>query len=139
LRARSGDVPRLIEYFLAPFARAGKAVRFDPDAMALLQAYRWPGNVRELRNLIERLQILHEGGDVRASDLPPEFTRAPNSPRSGPAEPSGLVSLAEMERQHVERVLRATAWNKARAARILDVDIKTLNKKIRDFGLMKSA
>ncbi len=139
LRARGGDVPRLIEHFLAPYARAGKAVRFDADAMALLQAYRWPGNVRELRNLIERLQILHEGGDVRATDLPPEFTRTANAPRSSPAEPSGLVSLAEMERQHVERVLRATGWNKARAARILDVDIKTLNKKIRDFGLMKSA
>jgi DNA-binding NtrC family response regulator len=139
LRARGGDVPRLVDHFLAPFARVGKAVRFDAEAMELLRAYRWPGNVRELRNLIERLQILREGGEVRVGDLPAEFTGSAHGVRSPAPEPSTLVSLSEMERQHVERVLRATAWNKARAARILDVDIKTLNKKIRDFGLMKSA
>jgi DNA-binding NtrC family response regulator len=139
LRARGGDVPRLVDHFLAPFARVGKAVRFDAEAMELLRAYRWPGNVRELRNLIERLQILREGGEVRVGDLPAEFTGSAHGVRPPAPEPSTLVSLSEMERQHVERVLRATAWNKARAARILDVDIKTLNKKIRDFGLMKSA
>jgi len=48
-----------------------------------------------------------------------------------------LVALADVERRHVERVLNATGWNKARAARVLDVDVKTLNKKIRDFSLEK--
>ena len=48
-----------------------------------------------------------------------------------------LVPLADVERRHVERVLNATGWNKARAARVLDVDVKTLNKKIRDFSLEK--
>jgi DNA-binding protein Fis len=46
-----------------------------------------------------------------------------------------MVPLAEVERRHVERVLHATGWNKARAARVLGIDIKTLNKKIRDFTL----
>jgi DNA-binding protein Fis len=50
-----------------------------------------------------------------------------------------MLPLHEVERRHVERVLGATAWNKARAARILEVDIKTLNKKIRDFGLTRPA
>ena len=48
------------------------------------------------------------------------------------------MPLAEIERRHVERVLQATGWNKARAARVLEIDIKTLNKKIRDFALVQS-
>jgi transcriptional regulator with GAF, ATPase, and Fis domain len=57
-----------------------------------------------------------------------------------PYAPSdSLASLAQIEHRHVERVLQATAWNKARAARVLEVDIKTLNKKIRDFGITRPA
>jgi two-component system response regulator AtoC len=142
LRRRRDDVPHLVQHFLgAP--RGGKALRFAPDAMSLLVEYGWPGNIRELRNLIERLQILHEGQEVRGADLPAEFGRraaATTSPAATaatpPPEPGDvLVSLAEVERRHVERVLQATGWNKARAARVLEVDIKTLNKKIRDFKI----
>jgi DNA-binding NtrC family response regulator len=138
LRRRREDIPLLVEHFLAPFARAGKALTFSREAMERLVAYDWPGNIRELRNLIERLQILHEG-EVRATDLTPEFSRA-TAPAAGPAtEDEGpLGSLSEIERRHVERVLAATGWNKAKAARVLEVDIKTLNKKIRDSGLVKS-
>jgi transcriptional regulator with GAF, ATPase, and Fis domain len=139
LRRRRDDIPLLVEHFLAPFVRAGRAVRFDAQALDRLAAYHWPGNIRELRNIIERLQILHEGHDVGAADLPPEFERTAAPPPAGPeGEPTGLVPLAEVERRHVERVLHATGWNKARAARVLEVDIKTLNKKIRDFALARS-
>jgi DNA-binding NtrC family response regulator len=113
-------------------------LRFAPDAMARLVEYDWPGNIRELRNLIERLYILHEGHEVHAGDLPEEFHRAPASVPPGRPASAGdevLRPLAEVEWRHVERVLRATAWNKARAARVLEVDIKTLNKKIRDFKI----
>jgi DNA-binding protein Fis len=55
------------------------------------------------------------------------------------ADEPPTMPLHEVERRHVERVLEATAWNKARAARVLEVDIKTLNKKIRDYGLSRSA
>jgi DNA-binding NtrC family response regulator len=107
--------------------------------MARLMEYGWPGNIRELRNLIERLQILHEGQEVRASDLPSEFNTAPAAPSPtappAPADEAVLVPLVDVERRHVERVLHATGWNKARAARVLEVDIKTLNKKVRDFNL----
>jgi DNA-binding NtrC family response regulator len=137
LRRRSGDVPLLVEHFLAARGR-GHSLRFAPDALARLVEYGWPGNIRELRNFIERLQVLHEGHEVRAMDLPSEF----NGPRApavagapAPAEESVLVPLVDVERRHVERVLAATGWNKARAARVLEVDIKTLNKKIRDYKL----
>jgi DNA-binding NtrC family response regulator len=136
LRSRRGDIPLLIRHFTAPSARTGKALSFSDEALERLTQYAWPGNIRELRNLIERLQILHEGDEVRVADLPPEFTgvRPPPEIAEGP-----LVPLTEMERRYVERVLGVTGWNKAKAARILDVDIKTLNKKIRDAGLTRPA
>jgi two-component system response regulator AtoC len=138
LRRRAADVPLLIDHFLGGRGRV-QSLRFAPDAMARLMAYEWPGNIRELRNLIERLQILHEGQEVRASDLPVEFNAAAVAP-SRAAPPVGpddavLVPLVDVERRHIERVLHATGWNKARAARVLEVDIKTLNKKVRDFNL----
>jgi two-component system response regulator HydG len=100
--------------------------------MALLVSYDWPGNIRELRNVMERLQILHRGDEVQPEDLPVELRTS--RPRAEPLE-AALVPLTEVERRHVEHVLAATGWNKARAARILEVDIKTLNKKIRDYHL----
>jgi len=149
LRRRRSDIPQLVEHFLGSHARKGKALRFSADAVDQLVEYGWPGNIRELRNLVERLHILHEGSEVRANDLPAEFGHAtpaattiaalPARPVAAAAapEPGGvMVPLAEVERRHVEQVLQATAWNKARAARVLEVDIKTLNKKIRDFKLV---
>jgi DNA-binding NtrC family response regulator len=138
LRQRRADVPHLVQHFLAAPARPGTTLRFAPDAIERLLNYAWPGNIRELRNLIERLQILHEGHEVRAADLPGEFGRAfasSGGPPSLTTNDNVLVPLTDVERQHVERVLHATGWNKARAARVLEVDIKTLNKKIRDFRL----
>ena len=140
LRARRDDIPLLVRHFAGaaqPEGRAlgspvGRALRFSPDAMALLVSYAWPGNIRELRNVMERLQILHQGDEVQPDDLPVELRTS--RPRAAPAE-GVLEPLTEVERRHVEHVLAATGWNKSRAARILEVDIKTLNKKIRDFGL----
>ena len=132
LRRRREDIPLLVRHFAEASVPEGRALRFSPEAMAALVSYDWPGNIRELRNVIERLQILHHGGEVRPDDLPAELRAA-----RAPAEPAatGLLPLSEVERRHVERVLEATAWNKTRAARVLGIDIKTLNKKIRDFHI----
>jgi DNA-binding NtrC family response regulator len=138
LRRRAADVPLLVDHFLGARGRA-QSLRFAPEAMARLMAYAWPGNIRELRNFIERLQILHEGQEVRAADLPGEFNVVPMASerpaQAVAADDAVLVPLVDVERHHIERVLNATGWNKARAARVLEVDIKTLNKKVRDFKL----
>ncbi|HEV8474694.1 MAG TPA: sigma-54 dependent transcriptional regulator [Methylomirabilota bacterium] len=133
LRQRRADIPLLVHHFLAQSGGSRKPLTFSNDAMERIMAYDWPGNIRELRNVVERLQILHEGAEVRAAGLPPELSRA--RPSAGGDGDAGLVPLADVERRHVERVLHATGWNKARAARVLEVDVKTLNKKIRDFNL----
>jgi DNA-binding NtrC family response regulator len=138
LRQRREDIPQLVQHFLTP-ARAGKPLAFSRDALERLVAYDWPGNIRELRNVVERLQILHEGAEVRAGDLPAELRRGREGVAPSEEPAPALVPLAQVERRHVERVLAATGWNKARAARVLEVDVKTLNKKIRDFNLVRPA
>jgi two-component system, NtrC family, response regulator AtoC len=136
LRKRRGDIPLLVRHFIVQTARPGRSISLTDDALERLARYHWPGNIRELRNVIERLQILHEGSEISVEELPAELvgreevTEAPDAP---------LVSLEEVERRHIGRVLAACQWNKARAARVLDVDIKTLNKKIRDFNLSRPA
>ncbi len=137
LRRRRDDIPLLVQHFATQGARGGKPLRFSPEAMERLQRYEWPGNIRELRNLIERLHILQEGDEVQASSLPPELTVV-NRAAAEPVQTT-LVSLQDMERQYVDRVLQSTGWNKAQAARVLEVDIKTLNKKIRDFNIVRPA
>ena len=131
LRDRPGDMALLVEHFAARPGRRRRPLRFSPETLAVLSGYSWPGNVRELWNLVERLQLLHEGGEITPQDLPPEIRENQD------AAPPNLdqLSLAEVERLHVERVLRATGWIKSQAARVLRVDIKTLNKKIQDYGI----
>jgi DNA-binding NtrC family response regulator len=141
LRQRRDDIPLLVGHFTQAAGRGGRAsVAFSPAAMDRLMRYDWPGNIRELRNLIERLQILHEDGEIDAADLPAEMGIL-RPAAVAPAAPSdaALVSLQEMERRYVERVLGSTGWNKAAAARLLEIDIKTLNKKIRDFSITRPA
>jgi len=133
LRERREDIPILAEHFLARFqASAGVRKALSPDALQSLVEYPWPGNVRELSNIIERLVILTPGGIIGSEALPPNI----RAPHPGPPETApGPVSLAEMERLHITRVLQETGGKKMQAARLLAIDLKTLNKKIRDYHI----
>jgi two-component system, NtrC family, response regulator AtoC len=136
LRKRRGDIPMLVRHFIAQTARPGRSIRLTDEALERLTRYHWPGNIRELRNVIERLQILHEGSEIGLEELPTELIGREEVAETAETP---LVSLEEVERRHIDRVLAACQWNKARAARVLEVDIKTLNKKIRDFNLSRPA
>jgi DNA-binding NtrC family response regulator len=131
LRERREDIPILVEHFLSRFQASAKSRKtLSPDALEALAAYSWPGNVRELSNIIERLAILTAGDLIGADALPPGIRGA----RGGaPGSAPGPVSLSEMERLHIARVLEETGGKKMQAARLLGIDIKTLNKKIRDY------
>jgi DNA-binding NtrC family response regulator len=130
LRERKEDIPLLVEHFLSRFRVTGQRARtIAPDALRLVVDYPWPGNVRELANTIERLLILTPGDVIAPEDLPPNVQSF-----SGPA--GGPASLAEMERLHVTRVLAETGGRKMKAARLLGIDLKTLNSKIRRYGIV---
>jgi DNA-binding NtrC family response regulator len=133
LRERREDIPILVEHFLARFqAGSGPRKSLAPDALRALAEYSWPGNVRELSNIVERLVILTTGPIIGPDALPANI-RAPHAVAA--TVPAGPISLAEMERLHIARVLRETGGKKMQAARLLGIDIKTLNKKVRDLQI----
>jgi DNA-binding NtrC family response regulator len=105
-----------------------KAKTVSQEAMSSLVDYPWPGNVRELANTIERLLILSSGDVISLEDLPPNI-RFPSGVTGGPA------SLQEMERLHLIRMLDHTGGKKMQAARLLGIDLKTLNSKIKRYNI----
>ena len=127
LRERPEDIPRFVAHFLARHAPRGVGVkRLTPQALHVLQGYRWPGNVRELANTIERLMILSPGPTINVGDLP-ENIRAR---RAAPAPDAPALTLAEVERRHILRVIEGTGRNLTAAARQLGVDRGTLSRKL---------
>jgi two-component system response regulator AtoC len=133
LRERREDIPMLVDHFLRRFAgEEGRPKRLAPEVMRALTEHAWPGNVRELSNIVERLVILAPGELIGPERLPPSFQAAPIEATDG-APP---VSLADMERLHIARVLAQTGGKKLQAARLLGIDIKTLNKKIKDYRIL---
>jgi DNA-binding NtrC family response regulator len=129
LRERAVDIPLLANAFLAQFGGAHPP-RLSDEAMRALQDYRWPGNVRELRNVMERAVLLANGGVIQARDLPLHDAHVPA--RAGTN--GEVVSLAEVERRHIESVLSRTNWHQGRAATVLGISSKTLYRKIREYG-----
>jgi transcriptional regulator with PAS, ATPase and Fis domain len=128
LRDRREDIPLLVDHFLREYAalmnRPVPAV--SKPAMDLLLNYRWPGNVRELENAIERALVIRKEGPIQPEDFP--FQREVE-----PEETS--QSLEEIERRHIERIVREANWNLSRAARILKIDRTTLYNKLKRYGL----
>jgi DNA-binding NtrC family response regulator len=130
LRERPGDVPLLVEHFAARAVERNGVPRpeVSPEVLRALRAYRWPGNVRELEHVVERMVVLARGGAVEVRHLPEEL-RAPAE-----EQPDGLVSLEELERRHIVRVLAATK-DYEEAARTLGIDPATLWRKRKRYGL----
>ena len=127
LRERSEDLLLLANHFLAR-ASAGLGKRlegFDDDATAWLLAHRWPGNVRELENVIERAVTLARGPRVVRADLGIEFTP------EGAAGLSLRPTLAELEEQYIRQVIEETNGDKAAAAKILGISVRTLQRRFR--------
>jgi two-component system response regulator HydG len=133
-----GDVLLLAQRFVAEVAaRTGKAVTgISPPAAAKLLAYPWPGNVRELMNCVERAVALARYEQIVVEDLP-ERIQDHRSSRLvlGGEDPSELVTMDEVERRYILRVLDAVAGNKTAAARILGFERKTLYRKLERFGI----
>jgi DNA-binding NtrC family response regulator len=141
LRERAEDILALSEHFLGQSAgRAGKEIRgFHEAAKKALLAHGWPGNVRELENVVERAVALAETGQVRLEDLPAVVRdRRPDEPGPGADPLEGALArrltLDELEREYIQRVLAAESGNKTRAAQRLGLDRKTLYRKLEEYA-----
>ena len=128
LRERGEDIMLLARYFLESFAEKYQRpmLQWATDFANALQSHSWPGNVRELRNAMERLAVLAPGPSLTAADVQ-QFCLAAVVEEPFDAAP---LSLAEAERQAIERALAASGGNKTQAARILGITPKTLNAKL---------
>jgi DNA-binding NtrC family response regulator len=134
LRERPEDIPVLAEAILRGICgRMGKNhVDLLADAEALLLTYPWPGNIRELANVLERAMILQRGERLEASDLGLQGRAT-----AGPDSSDALLSLRDMERQHIGRVLQRTGGNVTEAAQILGMARRTLYDRLKVLGLPK--
>ena len=135
LRTRGSDVLLLAHSFLRRIAeRTGKEVTsISPEAARKLLDYDWPGNVRELENGIERAVALARMTEIGLDDLPAKI-RDHQSTRLVIAgdDPSEMVTLAEMERRYIRRVLEACGSNKTQAAKVLGIDRRSLYRRLED-------
>lgn len=138
---RREDIPMLVHHFLQKCAAgAAHAVRgVLPQTMTLLTQYRWPGNVRELENAIERAVSLSHGPLLTPDDLPASLrqTELPPKETIGAIDhrDEACLTLEEIEKRHLVRVLKETKGNKVKAAKILGIDRRTLYRMAERFGL----
>lgn len=139
---RREDIPMLAHHFLQKFAGgAGHSVKgFLPETLALLKQYRWPGNVRELENAIERAVSLSHGPLLMPEDLPEAIHQGQAGAEDVKSVKEGdsghaMLTLEEVEKRHLVRVLKETKGNKVKAAKILGIDRRTLYRMAERFGL----
>ena len=134
LRDRRDDIEPLARHFLKASTRRMKkeVLGIDDDALQALLQYDWPGNVRELENVMERAVILARGGMITIGLLPLGARRDAVAVATGSVP---LVGLDEIERQHITSILKEPGFNKSRAAEVLGISRKTLDRKIAEYNL----
>jgi DNA-binding NtrC family response regulator len=145
LRDRAGDIPELAEYFAGLYTASGHPgtnIRLSHELLARLEEQAWPGNVRELANFVRRAVALSRGGEIGMEAF--EHGKSLNGkglhgkvPPPSPPRPEWKpgLSLGEMERQLFAMTLESTGGNRARAAELLGVSLRTVRNKVREFGL----
>lgn len=135
LRERQKDITLLAAHYLKMYAaKTNKQIGgIDNDAMQLLRQYPWPGNVRELKNVIERAVILEDSSMLTVNSLPYEIQR--NAVTSTTEDGLTAFHLATVEKLHIQKVLKYTNWNKTEAAKLMDIGLATLYRKIEEYGI----
>ncbi|SEK97905.1 DNA-binding transcriptional response regulator, NtrC family, contains REC, AAA-type ATPase, and a Fis-type DNA-binding domains [Maribacter orientalis] len=125
LRERKSDIPLLVEKFLRKYGVEYKdrLLRMSLEALQVLERYHWPGNIRELENIVQRAVIMSDGL-IDVKDLPDFLKFQIEFPQNG------FLTLKAMEKEYVQRVLEHTKGNKTKAAKILQIDRKTLRDKL---------
>ncbi len=128
LRERREDIPALTGFFLRMLSGRLSIphLQISKPALVLLQQHSWKGNIRELRNVLERAAIIAENGTILPADLPFEVQQTAEAPN---------LSLAAIEKQHIARVLSYAKNNKTEAARLLDIGLTTLYRKLEEYKL----
>ncbi|MEM8995184.1 MAG: sigma-54 dependent transcriptional regulator [Acidobacteriota bacterium] len=138
LSQRRGDVPLLVDHYLGELAEEhGKPpMTMSKAALEALDRFAWPGNVRQLRNVLESMVVFHPGGEIDIDALPPEILEATRlSGAATPVQP--LVgeprTMDDIERAAILETLQRTKGHRAEAARLLEIGLRTLQRKLKDY------
>lgn len=136
LRERAADIELLAAQFMELFAaKTGKKIKsMSPSFLQALKLHQWPGNTRELKNVIERSVILSTSGELTTETLPPELKENLSRETKG-NKPFSAFELASAEKLHIQKVLNYTNGNKTEAARLLNIALTTLYRKIDEYGI----
>lgn len=136
LRTRKEDIHDLTNHFIAKHNRKlnKKITKVGEGVLQLLEEYEWPGNVRELENTILQAMIMTHGDVLEKENI---IITHPVVVPSAPAETNYLISIEEIEKMHITRVLEAVHWHKQEATEILNLTRPTLNAKIEKYGINK--
>jgi DNA-binding NtrC family response regulator len=129
LRERREDIAALARTFLGEERQ--KDLVLSPAALRVLESYAWPGNVRELQNAIKHGAALADDGVVDVQDLPEDLVARPSTSKNG--GPAELQTLADIEREHILRVMEGCGGSQVEAARILAIGRNTLWRKLRKY------
>jgi DNA-binding NtrC family response regulator len=137
LRERTEDIPLLVGHFLKKYGGKRNLIATG-EAIELLSRYSWPGNVRELENMIERAAVLAQGACITAEHLSLPHAALPGFAGTDlgiPGTRSLRETLKQVERDTILRALEHTKWNRTEAARLLQIDRRTLFEKIKEYNL----
>ncbi|WP_026764111.1 sigma-54-dependent transcriptional regulator [Sediminibacterium salmoneum] len=131
LRERTQDINELAQFFCLHFAEKlnKKQVQLSPEYLKALKAHPWKGNIRELKNVIERSLIISDGNLLLPVTLPSDFQM------EGFADENDTLELAAMEKKHIQKVLKYTNGNKTESAKLLNIALTTLYRKIDEYKL----
>jgi len=136
LRERGADLAPLVTHFLERFSSSPRPRTLSPAAMERLAAHDWPGNVRELANLVRRLVLSSRADRIGANQVSDELERAAPQ-RSGAAAGSGRLrggaSMRSVERAAIASALEETSGNRAQAARLLGISVRTLYNRLKRY------
>ncbi len=137
LRDRKEDIPALAQHFFTLYRDKNRKEinEISGKAMDLLTRYDWPGNIRELENCLERAVIMARGEIIAPADLPPQIQALSQAKvEQGFGFPSG-ISLQEVEKALILKTLEDTGGNRSRAAEILGINRRTLQNKLKEYGM----
>ena len=139
LRERLSDIPILAQHLISTISlELHRPVEMiEEQLLNRLQSYNWPGNVRELENVLTRAIALAEGNCLRDSDINLAIGTSHAAPES--KNPSRILPLRQIEKQHIENALKTTSWNITKTANLLEVSPTTVRKKIEDYQLVQSS
>ena len=135
LRDRTSDIPELANYFFIKFSqKIGKKITsISDDYLEILKKHSWKGNIRELRNIIERSVILEESNVLSIESLPFDLQQSQISQTAN--KTLSAFSMASAEKIHIQKTLNYTKGNKAETARLLEIGIATLYRKIEEYKI----